>query len=89
MISHASGSAYAEFGATRVMVGVYGPRQSERRGAGYKDEGTIDCDVRLASFATRRRGKPTQVRHYGVCVFVWVRMCVCVWGGGGDSSWDA
>jgi exosome complex component MTR3 len=56
VISQASGSAYAEFGTTKVMVGVYGPRQSERREA-FADAGRISCDVKLATFATRQRGR--------------------------------
>ncbi|KAI3434620.1 hypothetical protein D9Q98_002687 [Chlorella vulgaris] len=55
VISQASGSAYAEFGHTKVMVGVYGPRQSERR-VEYSEQGRINVDVKLASFATRQRG---------------------------------
>lgn len=55
VISQASGSAYAEFGRTKVMVGVYGPRQSDRR-QGYSERGRLACDVKLATFATRQRG---------------------------------
>lgn len=104
MISQASGSAYAEFGHTKVsrccvclqvmagkcatrrrltlchmghacraawpftpaqvMVGVYGPRQSERR-VEYSEQGRINVDVKLASFATRQRGIFGQVRGLG------------------------
>ncbi|KAI7841766.1 hypothetical protein COHA_004632 [Chlorella ohadii] len=55
VISQASGSAYAEFNNTKVMVGVYGPRQSERK-VGYSEQGRISVDVKLATFATRQRG---------------------------------
>ena len=34
MISRAAGSAYAEFGQTKLMVAVYGPRPSVRAPAG-------------------------------------------------------
>jgi exosome complex component MTR3 len=37
------------------MVGVYGPRQSERRIA-FSEEGRINVDVKVATFATRQRG---------------------------------
>jgi hypothetical protein len=60
VISQASGSAYAEFRNTKVMVGVYGPRQSERK-VGFSEQGRINCDVKLATFATRQRGKFGQV----------------------------
>lgn len=55
VLSQASGSSYAEFGNTKIMVGVYGPRQSERK-AVFSEEGRINCDVKLATFATRQRG---------------------------------
>ena len=55
VISQAAGSAYAEFGRTKIMVGVYGPRQSDRR-APYSESGRVDVDLKLASFATRHRG---------------------------------
>lgn len=41
------------------MVGVYGPRQSERREA-YSEMGRVACDVKLATFATRQRGRVHQ-----------------------------
>jgi len=42
------------------MVGIYGPRQSDRR-APYSDTGRVDVDLKLASFATRQRGTFRQV----------------------------
>ena len=42
------------------MVGVYGPRQSERK-VGYSEQGRISVDVKLATFATRQRGVFGQV----------------------------
>lgn len=60
-ISQASGSSYVELGSTKVMVGVYGPRQSDRW-MKYSEQGSLDCDVRLATFATRQRGRPTQTQ---------------------------
>jgi exosome complex component MTR3 len=56
VISQAAGSSYVEFGKTKLMVGVYGPRQSERREA-YSESGRVNVDVKIASFATRQRGK--------------------------------
>ncbi|KAL6779350.1 hypothetical protein ACKKBG_A11975 [Auxenochlorella protothecoides x Auxenochlorella symbiontica] len=60
-ISQASGSSYVELGSTKVMVGVYGPRQSDRW-MKYSEQGSLDCDVRLATFATRQRGRPIQTQ---------------------------
>ncbi len=61
VVSQAAGSAYLELGRTKVMAGVYGPRPSERREA-FSNEGTLNVDVKLASFATRARGSVRQVR---------------------------
>jgi len=49
------------------MVGVYGPRQSERK-VGYSEQGRISVDVKLATFATRQRGVFGQVgARIGFC----------------------
>jgi exosome complex component MTR3 len=56
IISGAAGSAYVEFGNTKVMVGVHGPRQADRRIA-YSEEGTVHCDFKYAAFATEERGR--------------------------------
>ena len=92
MLSQAAGSAYVEFGNTKVMAGVcapipdifavtlhsvhvpkiarktlsvlllrYGPRESDRREA-FSDEGRLQCDVKIATFATRQRGNFGQAR---------------------------
>ncbi|KAK9824136.1 hypothetical protein WJX72_008040 [[Myrmecia] bisecta] len=64
-LSQAAGSAYAECGKTKVMVGVYGPRQSARATA-FSEQGRVQCDVKLASFATRQRrrfGQSTDERE--------------------------
>lgn len=55
-ISQASGSAYAEFNKTKVMAAVYGPRPSDRK-TSFSEQGRLQCDVRLATFATRQRSK--------------------------------
>ncbi|GMH36046.1 hypothetical protein BSKO_03914 [Bryopsis sp. KO-2023] len=44
VLSQASGSAYAEFGNTKVMVAVYGPRQAGKR-LGFSEEGVLTCEV--------------------------------------------
>jgi ribonuclease PH len=88
MLSQAAGSAYVEFGNTKVMAGVcapvwvaaqaaarqhradpvargrlarYGPRESDRREA-FSEQGRLQCDVKVATFATRRRGNFGQAR---------------------------
>ncbi|GBG69489.1 hypothetical protein CBR_g4182 [Chara braunii] len=65
-ISQGTGSAYAEFGNTKVLVGVYGPRETNRTSV---DVGRLVCDVKVAAFATPVRGKYGQTkddREYGV-----------------------
>lgn len=60
-VSQAAGSAYIEVGATKAMAAVYGPRPTDRREA-FSEEGHLGVDVKLASFATRTRGRITQVQ---------------------------
>ncbi|KAL6756474.1 ribosomal protein S5 domain 2-type protein [Haematococcus lacustris] len=50
LLKHAKGSSYLELGATKVMVGVFGPRQSDRK-LGFSDSGRLQCEVRFTSFA--------------------------------------
>ncbi|BFI28441.1 exosome complex component MTR3 [Marchantia polymorpha subsp. ruderalis] len=58
-VSVAAGSAYAEFGSTKVIVSVYGPRESKKAQA-FSDIGRLNCDVKFTSFATPLRGKAGQ-----------------------------
>lgn len=66
VVSQAAGSAYLELGGTKVMAGVYGPRPTERREA-FSEEGHLSVDVKLASFATRTRGRIQQVGSHQQC----------------------
>lgn len=59
VVSKAQGSCYAEVGPSKVMVGVYGPRQMARS-QGYSDQGHLSCDVKFANFATRQRTESGQ-----------------------------
>ncbi|KAI4976404.1 hypothetical protein ZWY2020_050011 [Hordeum vulgare] len=47
----ASGSAYAEFGKTKVIVLVFGPRESKKAML-YSDTGRLNCSVSYTTFAT-------------------------------------
>ena len=61
VISQAAGSAYVEFDKTKVMCGVYGPRQGGKIGGATNDRGRVEVDVKLATFATPgARGKTGQ-----------------------------
>lgn len=54
VVSQATGSAYAEFDRTKVMVAVYGPRQSERK-FGFVDTGRVNVEVSITRFASQAR----------------------------------
>ena len=61
VISQAAGSAYVELAKTKVMCGVYGPRQPQRVDGMEFGRGRLDVDVKLATFATAgARGKVAQ-----------------------------
>lgn len=59
VISQATGSSYLEVGNTKVMAAVYGPRPTERREE-FSGRGHLSVDVKMASFATRIRGRIQQ-----------------------------
>ncbi|KAI9917727.1 hypothetical protein PsorP6_012355 [Peronosclerospora sorghi] len=60
-VSRAAGSAYVEFGRTRVVCAVYGPRTDTRARREFSREGQLICDVKYAPFADewsrRERGQ--------------------------------
>jgi len=49
VISQAAGSAYIEMNQTKVICGVYGPRQTPK--TGYSERGKLNCFFKWASFA--------------------------------------
>ncbi|KAL2495261.1 3'-5'-exoribonuclease family protein [Forsythia ovata] len=55
-VNSASGSAYAEFGNAKVIVSVFGPRES-KKAMMYSDIGRLNCNVSYTSFATPIRGQ--------------------------------
>eukprot|EP00252_Welwitschia_mirabilis_P024717 TRINITY_DN7425_c0_g1_i2.p1 TRINITY_DN7425_c0_g1~~TRINITY_DN7425_c0_g1_i2.p1 ORF type:complete len:266 (+),score=69.14 TRINITY_DN7425_c0_g1_i2:144-941(+) len=58
-VTAAAGSAYAEFGGTKVIVSIFGPRESKKAQA-YSDIGRLNCSVSFATFSTRVRSKLSQ-----------------------------
>ncbi|KAK1308744.1 hypothetical protein QJS10_CPA09g02068 [Acorus calamus] len=52
--SAASGSAYAEFGNTKVIVSVFGPRES-KKAMMYSDIGRLNCNISYTTFSTSIR----------------------------------
>ncbi|XP_076928401.1 exosome complex component RRP41-like [Bidens hawaiensis] len=55
-VNAASGSAYAEFGNTKVIVSIFGPRES-KKAMMYSDIGRLNCNVSYTTFATPVRGQ--------------------------------
>ncbi|KAM0952981.1 putative ribosomal protein S5 domain 2-type [Dioscorea sansibarensis] len=59
----ASGSAYAEFGTTKVIVSVFGPRES-KKAMMYSDIGRLNCNVSFTTFSTPIRGQGLDNKEY-------------------------
>jgi len=66
----ASGSAYGEFGKTKVIVSVFGPRES-KKAMMYSDVGRLNCNVSYTTFATPVRGQVICPSLYHVLVLHW------------------
>ncbi|XP_073066384.1 exosome complex component RRP41-like [Primulina eburnea] len=60
-VSSASGSAYAEFGNTKVIVSVFGPRESKKAMI-YSDTGRLNCNVSYTTFATPIHGQAHETK---------------------------
>ncbi|KAK6163341.1 hypothetical protein DH2020_000205 [Rehmannia glutinosa] len=60
-VNSASGSAYAEFGNTKVIVSVFGPRES-KKAMMYSDTGRLNCNVSYTTFATPVRGQAPETK---------------------------
>ncbi|CAK9138724.1 unnamed protein product [Ilex paraguariensis] len=59
----ASGSAYAEFGNTKVIVSVFGPRES-KKAMMYSDIGRLNCNVSYTTFSTPIRGQGSDNKEF-------------------------
>ncbi|PSR89954.1 Exosome complex component RRP41-like [Actinidia chinensis var. chinensis] len=62
-VNSASGSAYAEFGNTKVIVSVFGPRES-KKAMMYSDVGRLNCNVSYTTFATPVRGQGSDNKEF-------------------------
>ncbi|ESW04267.1 hypothetical protein PHAVU_011G080900 [Phaseolus vulgaris] len=62
-VNAASGSAYAEVGNTKVIVSVFGPRES-KKAMMYSDTGRLNCNVSFTTFATPVRGQGSDHKEY-------------------------
>ncbi|KAK4792063.1 hypothetical protein SAY86_022498 [Trapa natans] len=64
-VNAASGSAYAEIGNTKVIVSVFGPRES-KKAMKYSDIGRLNCNVSYTSFSTPVRGQQSDHKEYSL-----------------------
>ncbi|KAK4741879.1 hypothetical protein SAY87_025467 [Trapa incisa] len=62
-VNAASGSAYVEIGNTKVIVSVFGPRES-KKAMKYSDIGRLNCNVNYTSFSTPVRGQQLDHKEY-------------------------
>lgn len=61
-VNSASGSAYIEIGNTKVIVSVFGPRES-KKAMMYSDIGRLNCNVSYTTFATPTRGQVSDCKE--------------------------
>uniref|UniRef100_A0A2P2JNV1 Exosome complex component RRP41-like n=2 Tax=Rhizophora mucronata TaxID=61149 RepID=A0A2P2JNV1_RHIMU len=62
-VNAAAGSAYAEFGNTKVIVSVFGPRES-KKAMMYSDVGRLNCSVSYTTFGTSIRGQGSEHKEF-------------------------
>ncbi|XP_023534485.1 exosome complex component RRP41-like isoform X2 [Cucurbita pepo subsp. pepo] len=62
-VNAASGSAYAEFGNTKVIVSVFGPRES-KKAMMYSDIDRLNCSVSYSTFSTPVRGQGSENKEF-------------------------
>ncbi|XP_050203825.1 exosome complex component RRP41-like [Mercurialis annua] len=62
-VNAAAGSAYAEFGNTKVIVSVFGPRES-KKAMMYSDVGRLNCNVSYTTFSTSVRGQGSDHKEF-------------------------
>ena len=80
VITSAKGSAYIEQGRTKVMVGVYGPREVQRR-SDFRMEGVLTAELKYAPFACdTRRGQQAdrEEQELGVVIAEALSSTVCL-----------
>ncbi len=63
VLSNASGSAYVEFGKTRVIAAVYGPREPPQRYMVLPHRAVLRCRYHMAPFSTDERKNPAPSRR--------------------------
>ena len=63
VLSNANGSALVEFGKTKVIAAVYGPRELHPRHISLPDRAVIRCRYHMAPFSTEERKNPAPSRR--------------------------
>ncbi len=63
VLSNADGSALVEYGGTRVIAAVYGPREAVPRHIALPDRAVLRCRYHMAPFSTEERKTPAPTRR--------------------------
>jgi len=63
VLERADGSAYVEMGKTKVIAGVFGPKEFHPKHKQNQAEGELKCRYRMASFSTEDRIRPGPSRR--------------------------
>ncbi|RLG89709.1 MAG: exosome complex exonuclease Rrp41, partial [Thermoprotei archaeon] len=63
ILKNADGSAYVEYGGTKVIAAVYGPREVYPRHLALPDRALIRCRYHMAPFSTSDRKSPAPSRR--------------------------
>ena len=63
VLKNATGSAYIEFGANKILAGVYGPRDVHPKHLANTDTGIIRCRYHMSPFSVTERKNPAPSRR--------------------------
>ena len=63
VLKNANGSAYIEFGANKILVGVFGPRDVHPKHLANTDTGIIRCRYHMSPFSVTERKSPAPSRR--------------------------
>jgi len=63
VLNNADGSAYVEWGRTKIMVGVMGPREAHPKHLAMADRCRIEALYRMATFSVGERKSPAPARR--------------------------
>ncbi|XP_028757017.1 exosome complex component RRP41-like isoform X2 [Neltuma alba] len=67
-VNTAAGSAYAEFGNTKVIVSLFGPRES-KKAMMYSNIGGLNCNVSYTTLATLSREQGSNHQEYSMMLY--------------------